>query len=167
MRTGTKSLLFGVHQFIWHPITVHLAWRRLFGWPSLRETACIFIHDWGYWGCEEMEGVHSAKRVLVAAAIADLLFGRPYYDLILLQNRYFAKKLKRTPSKLYWAKRLSVAYDPQPFYLLRARLSGELIQARAQAARSHHLPLNNSDETWMAWVRSKLSREFESHEWHS
>lgn len=28
MRIGTKSILFGVHQFIWHPVTVYIAWRN-------------------------------------------------------------------------------------------------------------------------------------------
>lgn len=56
MKTGTKSLLFGVHQFIWHPLTVLLAWIKLYGWPAWEELVCIIIHDWGYWGKSNMDG---------------------------------------------------------------------------------------------------------------
>ena len=34
MNIGTKSLLYGAHQFALHPFFVALAWRRLYGrWP--------------------------------------------------------------------------------------------------------------------------------------
>ena len=56
MKIGTKSLLFGVHQFFWHPLTVYWAWKRLYGRPSLREFVCIFVHDWGYWRAGDMDG---------------------------------------------------------------------------------------------------------------
>jgi hypothetical protein len=29
MGVGTKSLLIGVHELLWHPITVYLGWCRL------------------------------------------------------------------------------------------------------------------------------------------
>ncbi len=57
MNTGTKSLLFGVHQFIWHPWTVARAWRALYGsWPQWWEWVAIICHDLGYWGCTDMDG---------------------------------------------------------------------------------------------------------------
>ena len=34
MKVGTRSLLFGSHQFMLHPLFVAIAWRRLYGrWP--------------------------------------------------------------------------------------------------------------------------------------
>lgn len=54
---GTRSLLVGAHQFLWHPLTVFLSWHDLYGkWPNWKVCVCIFIHDWGYWGCKDMEG---------------------------------------------------------------------------------------------------------------
>ncbi|MCK5235828.1 MAG: hypothetical protein KAR06_02490, partial [Deltaproteobacteria bacterium] len=59
---GTKSLLFGVHQFIWHPITVLIAWCKLYGWPTWPELVCIIVHDWGYWGKPNMDGPEGEKH---------------------------------------------------------------------------------------------------------
>jgi hypothetical protein len=57
MKTGTKSVLFGVHAFWFHPITVALAWRRLYGrWPQWWQAIVILLHDVGYWGCDDMDG---------------------------------------------------------------------------------------------------------------
>ena len=33
MRVGTKSILFGVHNFVLHPPLVAIAWWRLYGFP--------------------------------------------------------------------------------------------------------------------------------------
>lgn len=51
MTEGTRSLLFGCHHWLLHPLAVTRAWRRLHRcWPSRREFFCIFVHDWGLWG---------------------------------------------------------------------------------------------------------------------
>lgn len=46
MNVGTKSLLFGVHQFIWHPITVTLAWHRLREAGPSHESTCRRVGLW-------------------------------------------------------------------------------------------------------------------------
>lgn len=77
MKVGTKSLLFGVHQFIWHPITVARAWRRLHRkWPTLAECICIFVHDWGYWGCNDMDGPEGKNHPKLGARLAAIWVGR-------------------------------------------------------------------------------------------
>ena len=86
MRVGTKSLLFGVHQFLWHPVTVILAWRKLYGWPSARETVCILVHDGGYWKAADMDGEWGMNHPELGAKIAGSLFGDTYYDLVLLHS---------------------------------------------------------------------------------
>ncbi|KKK99728.1 hypothetical protein LCGC14_2629800, partial [marine sediment metagenome] len=57
MKTGTKSLLFGVHQFILHPLMVLLAWfvyyKRA---PKFYQLCAIVTHDLGYWGLSNMDG---------------------------------------------------------------------------------------------------------------
>ena len=153
MKTGTKSLFFGVHQFLWHPILVFIAWTKLYGLPSFREAVCIFIHDWGYFGCESMEGVDGSDHSRVGAEIAEGLFGIDYYRLVLFHSRHFARKWNRHPSKLCWADKLSFAYEWRWFYLLRARASGELAEYRALAAYSGVCPREASDDAWFTIIR--------------
>lgn len=149
MKTGTKSLLFGVHQFLWHPVTVWRAWRSLYGVrPTWRETVCIIIHDFGYWGCPNMDGDEGEKHPYFAANIAGRLFGPRYYDLCLYHSRYLSKKLGREPSKLCWADKLSMIYDPSWFYIPRARASGEMREYRRNADRRGFVSLAETDEHW-------------------
>lgn len=73
MTTGTKSLLFGVHQFLWHPLTVLLAWVYLYrSFPNPKELLCIFVHDWGYWGCPNMDGPEGERHPERAATHAEV-----------------------------------------------------------------------------------------------
>ena len=67
MNVGTRSLLFGVHQFAIHPWFVAAAWWRLYGFPfDPRLWVAFFVHDLGYWGKPNMDG-----------AEGDLAGGRP------------------------------------------------------------------------------------------
>ena len=91
MKIGTKSLLFGVHQFFWHPLTVYRAWKRLYGRPNLRESICIFVHDWGYWRAGDMDGSIGGLHPEVGARIIGRLFDDAHRDLVLLHSRRYAK----------------------------------------------------------------------------
>lgn len=164
MKLGTKSLLFGVHQFLWHPVTVWRAWRELYGVrPSWRECVCIFLHDWGYWGCETMDGFDGARHPRRGARIAGWLFGFDFYLLVLLHSRTYAAELGKAPSKLCWADKLSMAYEPQWFYLLRARWTGELAEYRAHAHARGQFGAELTDAQWherlVQWLRVMARRE--------
>jgi hypothetical protein len=161
MKTGTKSLLFGVHQFIWHPITVWLAWRRLYGCPSWRECVCIVVHDWGYWGCAEMDGPCGSLHPKRGATIARNLFGEKYAQLVMWHSRSLARRFGTEPSKLCWPDKLSMIYDPQWFYLIRARLSGELAEYRENAARVGFVAITESDAVWHSQLVQKLEQTAE------
>jgi hypothetical protein len=156
MRVGTKSLLIGVHQLVWHPITVYLAWRRLYGRPTVRETVCILVHDWGYWGSRDMDGQSGINHPKLGSEIAGKLFGGEYRELVLLHSRRLARKLGATPSKLCWADKASILFEPQWFYLLRAQASGELAEYRQKAAR--WVALNEPDRQWFRWLKRRLTR---------
>ena len=156
MKTGTKSLLFGVHQVFWHPLTVCRAWTRLYGCPTFREMLCIVIHDWGYWGAAEMDGADGAGHPELGASIAGKLFDAVHRDLVLLHSRRYAKEHGLLPSKLCWADKLSIAYDPEWFYLLRARASGELHEYRRQA--QSWVPLEESDRSWLRWIKARFTK---------
>lgn len=156
MKLGTRSLLFGVHQFAWHPVTVYLAWCRLYGRPTWRETVCIVIHDIGYWGCPEMDGEKGKQHPRVGARLAGWLFGSAYHDLVLHHSRSLAEQLGAKPSRLCWADKLSMLYDPSWFYLLRASATGEITEYRWQAMR--YVPLSASHRHWLTWLKARLAK---------
>lgn len=155
MRVGTKSLLVGVHQVLWHPITVYLAWRKLYGRPTLRETFCILVHDLGYLGCADMDGESGIDHPRLGSKIAGKLFGDQYRELVLLHSRHLARKLDAIPSKLCWADKASILFEPEWFYLLRARASGELAEYRARAAS--RVRTEESDSKWFTWLKKDLA----------
>lgn len=147
MKIGTKSILFGVHAFWWHPITVLLAWRKLYKrWPRWPELVAILLHDVGYWGCSDIDGPSGKKHPHVGALLTAkivVLFRWGYwrggdgpieegcqggftYGFTLGHSRDAAKAAHIFPSPLYAADKASIFHDPKWFYLLRARLSGEI-----------------------------------------
>ncbi len=154
---GRRSLLFGVHQFAWHPFTVFLAWIKLYGWPSWKEIICIIVHDWGYWQCRDMDGEDGERHAEVGCYIAYKLFGQKYAELCLLHSRHYAKAIGAEPSRLCYADKLSIMYEPWWFYLARAWLTGELWEYRAMAAQSGYVSLSASHREWFKWVQSYLS----------
>jgi hypothetical protein len=154
MKTGTKSLLFGVHQFIWHPIVVAVAWRRLYGeWPGFYEAICIFVHDWGYWGCAEMDGPQGAQHPLLGAKIAARLLGQDYERLVLLHSRTTSKSFGLEPSRLCWPDKYSIVVEPRWFYMLRARLSGELTEYHTNSQRNGFIEEGQPPEAWLDKLR--------------
>lgn len=160
MRTGTKSLLFGVHQFAFHPYTVWRGWRRLYHKsPSWRECVCIVVHDWGYWGCDSMEGeTEGLRHPELGARIAGLILGRAFGDLVLGHSRHYAQTRGKSPSILCWPDKLHLLYYPEWLYMLLSRASGELREYRRMAADAGFVSLEQSDHEWFVWVRAYLEK---------
>ena len=108
MTLGTKTLLFGVHQFILHPLLVLLAWLRFYhSFPTWRELVCIFIHDWGYWGKPSLKCADGDRHPELGADIANKLFGAEYRDFILGHSTFYTTRENISVSKLmapdkYW-----------------------------------------------------------------
>lgn len=156
---GTRSILFGVHQFLWHPLTVLLAWRKLYKhWPQWSQLVAIFCHDLGYWGCTNIDGhegkEHPMRGAMLAARIVGLFRPHPCnYDIhvfyfCLLHSRSVAKLNGKEVSALYAADKVSILYDPKWLYLLRARLSGEIKEFKAHAVREGLLKEGATDGQW-------------------
>ena len=154
---GTRSLLFGVHQVLWHPWLVLRAWRMLYGRPTWREVVCILIHDWGYWGRTDMDGAQGMRHPEIGAALAGWLLGPAYRDLVLYHSRAYAARAGRLPSRLCWADKASFVLEPAWWYLLRARMSGELREYRAKAAASGVVPRSATDAAWFQGLATNLS----------
>jgi len=77
MKVGTKSVLFGAHCFLWHPLFVAIAWIKLYGWPwDPRIWIAFFVHDLGYWGKPNMDGPEGELHVEFGARVMHWLFDR-------------------------------------------------------------------------------------------
>ena len=148
MKIGTKSLLFGAHQFLIHPLFVALAWWRLYGFPwDPRLWVAFFVYDLGYWGKANMDGPEGEQHPLFGARLMGCWFDRchpdshlyiPYlvdpeqdtfwYNFTLCHSRYFAKAHRRPYSRLCVADKLAVAITPTWLYLPLVRLTGEIVE---------------------------------------
>jgi hypothetical protein len=125
MKVGTRSLLYGVHQVIWHPIFVYFSWWWLFGRPSFGEAIAIVIHDWGYWGKPNMDGPEGDTHPEWAALFFEKR-GRPdLADLCRGHSRFWAKKKGVALSKLCYADKLGNAAMPIWLWSAAAMATGE------------------------------------------
>lgn len=160
MRVGTKSILFGVHQFIWHPWTVTLAWKSLYGrWPNAWQLVAIFCHDLAYWGCNSIDGPDGTQHPLGGARLTRKIVrlfaperAEQAYELALYHSRFFAAQEGREPSALCWADKYSVWFDPWGAYLVRAHLSGEIREYIKNAPKW----VQGSSLHWHAWYRNRV-----------
>lgn len=155
---GTKSLLFGVHAFWWHPITVWIAWVRLYKeWPTWRECCCIVFHDWGYWGCETMDGPGGDDHPVFGAELASFLFGSEYHDFVLYHSRHLSARHEKIPSLLCWPDKYSMMWDPMWFYLIRASISGEIEEYHANAVKRGFIMPWTTKREWLHKLRNHLA----------
>lgn len=152
-------MLFGAHQFILHPLFVLFGWIKLYGLPGWRELICIIIHDWGYWGCKNIDGNEGKRHPEFAANLAGVWFGIEYYRLCLFHSRYYANTYGAAPSKLCWADKYSIAFEPFWFYWLRTKLSGELDEYRRVASFTGHVAAWISDKEWFNYVKNRMIRQ--------
>ncbi len=174
---GTKSILFGVHQFLWHPWTVARAWRHLYGqWPAWRQWVAIFCHDIGYWGKPNMDGPAGRTHPVAGADLAcDIVYfiGRIVYrrrgdaaldaesarELCLWHSTHYAELEGAAVSELYLPDKVSVLYDPVWFYLLRGSLSGEINEYYHRENHKrwmHGEEMFRSKREWLVWYRNHI-----------
>lgn len=149
MRIGTKSILFGAHQFLIHPWFVAWAWWKLYGFPfDPRLWVAFFVHDLGYWGKPNMDGPEGETHVELGAKIMHFLFDprykvdTPYEDIdsriadwahchrwrdfCLYHSRFYAKRDGRPFSRLCVADKLAIVLTPAWLYLPMATATGEI-----------------------------------------
>ncbi len=157
MKTGTKSILFGTHQFLIHPVAVLRAWVHLYGSPTWKEVICIIIHDWGYWGKAKMDDDEGERHPEFAAYLAwDWFHDMNLWALCQYHSRHYARRRNAEPSRLCWADKLSIQYDPWWFQLPRAWASGELREYRDTAAKTGHFPATSSHREWFEWLKKRM-----------
>jgi hypothetical protein len=127
VKTGTKSILFGSHQFIIHPVFVALSWWFLYGFPwDIRLWIAFIIHDWGYWGKETMDGPDGETHPEWAARIMTRFFGKTWGDFCAGHSRSYARKIGLQQSALSAADKFSMYLTPAILYIPLAYATGEL-----------------------------------------
>lgn len=131
MKIGTKSLLFGVHQFLIHPIMVLWAWWIIYRkFPKLYELCAIITHDWGYWGLAKMDDKEGQKhpeimnRWWIKQGHTNFYFN--VAGEVLGHSGFYHEKFGVELSPLYKADKLAIALCPRWIYLLLGNLSGEI-----------------------------------------
>ena len=172
MRLGTKSLLFGAHQFVIHPLFVFVTWSKFYptdlkGKPGLlgRIVASI-IHDWGYWRCKTMDGPCGDQHSIWGAnAMYRLTGSHWWYEELLCHSRFFSKRMGRIPSNLCWVDKLATANYPSWLWATLAWLSGEGYEYLENPMYEIHVP--GETRTWVslwkfhqrlrAWTRATLT----------
>jgi hypothetical protein len=145
---------------------VALGWLRLYKRPpSIYELVAIFFHDWGYWGCTDMDGecglTHPIRgsqwAIKVSRGLGFFLhplgFKKP--DLLELQelcwfhSKAFSREMGAKPSKLCGPDKISILFEPWWFYSLRARLSGELDEY------VNNGPPGLTPRQWFEWLKGR------------
>lgn len=160
MRTGTKSVLFGAHQFFIHPLFVAFAWYKLYGFPlDVRLWVAFVVHDLGYIGKFKMDDPDGELHPVLGARIMSALFDWHYLEktlyypkknsrgmrlgnwghFSLLHSRFLSKQINRQYSRLCVADKLAMALEPRWLYLPRVRASGELFEYMALLGEKYQL----------------------------
>ena len=125
MRLGTKTVLFGFHQFLLHPIFVAVAWWKLYGFPSdLRLWLAFCVHDLGYLGKKSLDDADGETHPELGAKLMRV-FGEEWSELVLLHSRFYAKRLGKPVSRLCMADKLGICLYPKWLWLGLTKLSGE------------------------------------------
>ena len=154
MKIGTKSILFGAHQFLIHPLFVAFSWWRLYGFPfDLRLWMAFFLHDMGYWGKPNMDGKEGEQHPFWAANILYSLFGESWYWFCVCHSRFLADAYNKPPSKLCYADKLAMCFEPWWLYLPRVILTGEIREYMA-LAKTKYKEMNSYTESKIGWKKN-------------
>ena len=159
MKLGTKSLLFGAHQFVLHPLYVALAWRKLYGcFPrDFPIWLAIMVHDWGYWGLSEIDGAegehHPELGARLVGALCDhrvySIYAGDWYRFTAGHSRPYARLIGIQTSALMNADKLAAVLMPRWLYVLLVWLSSEWHEYRTRWTAAGTYPGKPSDNAWM------------------
>jgi hypothetical protein len=155
MRIGTKSLLFGVHQFILHPITVAISYYRIYGFPlDPRLWVAFLVHDWGYFRCEDMDGPGGREHPQLAYHIMKVLFGHDWGQWTRCHSREYCKNHGLVPSTLCVADKMAITVLPTNVYLAIASLTGEL----DEYMKSSNGRFGNTPAEWLNGLKEYMRK---------
>lgn len=131
---GTRSVLFGAHQFLLHPWFVAWGWWTLFGFPwDPRLWVAFFVHDLGYLGKPNMDGPEGESHPILGGRIMARLFGLKWYAFSVYHSRFLAGQHGVPLSPLCYADKMAIVLTPWWIYLPLTRLTGEGDEYRERA----------------------------------
>ncbi len=135
MKIGTKSILFGAHCFLIHPVFVLIAWIKFYGFPwDPRLWIAFFVHDLGYWGKPNMDGPEGETHPELGARIMGI-FGESWANFTRYHSKSYAKRNGVHYSKLCVADKLAASLEPDWLYLPRVKWSGEFYEYMSMAIK--------------------------------
>ena len=140
MNIGTKTLLFGCHQFLVHPFFVWCAWLKVYHkLPNPKEAICIFIHDWGYWGKIDIDGSEGEYHPRWAARWTARHLGQGWGYFCMYHSKTLANRDRVQESRLCFPDKYGVTMAPIWWMVLAGKLSGETAEYRfaPKYARMH------------------------------
>lgn len=109
---GTRSLIYGSHQFFLHPLFVMYAWIELYRWTlDPRIWMAAIVHDWGYWGCKTIDGGDGKYHPTLGGWIMLHLFGTEWAKFTMYHSREYAQMNFAMPSPLAAADRAGTSPD--------------------------------------------------------
>lgn len=156
---GTRSLLYGAHQFVLHPLFLFVAWWQLYGFPrDPRLWVAFVVHDWGYWGKHAMDDAEGQRHPELGGRIMARLFGQAWGNFTRLHSRHYAKLEGRDPSPLAAADKLVLIVTPRWLYLPLVRMSGEVDEYLALFAAWRGVETVTIDE-WYDGLRAHWADE--------
>lgn len=170
MKMGTRSLLFGAHQFLLHPLCVAYCWWRLYGFPwDPRLWVAFLVHDWGYFGCSDMDGEEGQWHPITGSVIMYSLFGEEWGNFALLHSRTVAKMLKSEPSRLCNADKMASVVLPASLYVFMVRFTGEVREYRSASKHIEETGHTDQTTTWeadVAWYKKFRETAHSNYGWN-
>ena len=146
---GTKTLLFGVHQILIHPLMVTLAWAKLYHtFPTWRELLCIMVHDWGYWGRPNLKNEDGDRHPEFGAELAGKVLGPEWKNFILGHSSFYIARNGVKKSKLLAPDKYWHCMIPLWFYKILAVPSGEFRHYRELKHARQVADQHESDVVW-------------------
>lgn len=178
MRAGTKTVLFGTHQFILHPIFVFAAWLiRYHSFPKLHQLLAIAVHDLGLLGRKDVDGTDGERHPQIVHDILEHIgnflslrglsrISVFFYSAaaeVIGHSRFYVinSNGKYNLSMLFQADKLGSALYPSWLYIPLGLLSGEIREYQARADDGKYKSggqFGRTDVlTWFLDVRSRLA----------
>jgi hypothetical protein len=162
MKLGTRSILFGAHCWFIHPWFVAVAWTKLYRFPyDPRLWVAFFVHDLGYIGMPNMDGIEGQRHPELGGQIMSWLFGKEWGEFTRFHSRYYARLENKPVSPLMAADKLAAFYTPAWLYVPMATLSGEIYEYMNMHGSLKAQQEGLYDGTpygWYAWLQENFRK---------
>ena len=131
MKIGTRTLLFGTHNIVIHPLLVAIAWWKLYSFPwSPKLWIAFIVHDWGYWGKPNIDGKEGKTHPELGAKLMHKWFDKgnsnEWYNFMIGHSRSYSTGKDIALSKLAVADKMVMLFYPAWLFVFIAQLTGEL-----------------------------------------